>query len=443
MRWLVFILFGLACGSTGSSSVDAGGSFDGRVSDSGAADADRSDGRDEDSSVPVDRGLLAIDDLEYVGAFRFASSTFGESSVNYAVGTLGYNPDRRSLFIAGHAQHNAVAEFAIPDRYGTADVVEELPLVGEPLQEFQRLLDRPSTGNPDGMDRYTGLYWHEGHLIVQANRWYDASGRARDTTLLVVDGDLSGSIRGYFQLTGAAHSAGYISAIPPAWQDALGGSTLAGWASNYSIVSRYSVGPSLFVFEPDAVTDQASNPAAGGAIEATPWMNFGYADGQFLADDALEYACDREDEVTTCESGASASALWNIISRGMYGFIVPGTRTYAVFGSSGGVETGLGYKIDQDDGRLCGGPCARGASDYYNYYWFFDIDEILAADEVHTPRPYAYGPWSLPFDDGGAHRILGGAWNADEEVLYLSLANAAQVGDFDRPPLLLAFRLAE
>lgn len=430
MRYL-WVALVVACGSPASDEgMDAGAEMDSAMADSATDAIEALDtGRDASGGDP---GLLSIEDFEYQGAFRFSSSEFGDSNLNYAVGTLGYNPERRSLFIAGHAQHNAIAEFAIPDEYGTADSVEMLPLVEEPIQEFRQLLELP--GNPDGLDRYTGMYWHEGDLIVQANRWYDASGGARDTTLRVVEGDLSGSVVGYYQMEGAAHSAGYMSPIPSEWQGDFGGTTLAGWASNYSIISRHSVGPTLFVFDPSDVT--GSDP---GAVVATAWMNFSYGSGNYIASDALHYACDREDEVTTCDDDAYASEVWNYISKAMYGFVVPGTRTYAVFGSSGGVESGLGYKIDQDDGNLCGGPCARGADDYYNYYWFFDVEEILSADEVHEPRPYDYGRWSVPFDDDGAHKIIGGAWNPDEQVLYLSLSNAAQVGTYDRPPLILAF----
>ena len=119
---------------------------------------------------------------------------------------------------------------------------------------------------------------------------------------------------------------------------------------------------------------------------------------------------------------------------------MPGTRTFALFGSSAGVDTGIGYKITQTDDNLCGGPCARGADDQYNYYWFFALDEILAASALSDPRPYAYGRWSVPFDRDGAHSIIGGAYAPDENVLYLSLEGAAKVGDFDWPPLIVAFQ---
>lgn len=395
----------------------------------------------EDPDTSDEPGRFQMTDLEYAGAFRLSSDDFGDSNVNYAVGTLGYNPDRHSLFVAGHAQHNAVAEFAIPQELGMGDLVEDLPVVEQPLQPFQRLLGRSDNGNPDGMDRVTGLYWNDGHLIVQANSWYDADGGASDTTLLVVDGELDGSVVGYFELEGAARSAGFVSPIPTEWQSRLGGPALAGWASNYSIVSRYSVGPTLFAFDPSHVTANAGDPSAHGPIAARGWLDYPYAGGELLAPDALDYQCSMDDDVTNCDEGATGSGLWNYLSQAMYGFIIPGTRTYALFGSTGGTRTGIGYKIVRDDGSLCGGPCAHGADDYDNYYWLFDLEEILAADSPSAPQPYDYGAWDVPFDDQGSHRIIGGAWDPTEGVLYLSLGGAGQVGTYDRPPLIVAHRL--
>ncbi len=213
---------------------------------------------DARTDVPIDAavepGRLAIGDFAYEGAFRFSAAEFGESSVNYAVGTLGYNPDRHSLFIAGHAQHAMLAEFAIPDTLGTGDDVAALPVVEEPLQGFRPLLERAQTGNPDAIDRVTGMLWRDGDLLVNGNNWYDAAGSASDTTLVIPGGDLDGTVEGYYKLEGAARVAGFMAHLPSPWAERLGAPALAGWASNYSIVSRYSVGPTLFAFDPVSLT---------------------------------------------------------------------------------------------------------------------------------------------------------------------------------------------
>lgn len=433
---LTLTLLVSACDDDGSGPADADTSTDAGTEVPGDAGD-----TPVDAGAPADPGLFTMDQLSYAGAFRVSSDEHGESNSNYAVGTLGFHPGRRSLYLAGHAQHNAIAEFAIPDTLGMGDVVDELPIVETPLQDFRNVLGASSNGNPDGMDRVTGLYVSQGHLIVQANRWYDAAGTAQDTTLLVVDGDLGGTVVGYFELDGAARSAGFISPIPSEWQDRLGGPALAGWASNYSIIGRYSVGPTLWAFDPADITAQASDANAEGMVAARAWMDFPHGGGAFIAEDALEQQCDITDDVTSCEDGAAASPVWNFLSQAMYGFIVPGTRTYAVLGSTGGTTSGIGYKIRQDNDNLCGGYCAYGSDDYSNYYWLFDLDELLAAESLSDPRPYDYGAWQVPFDDAGSHRIVGGAYDPEEGVLYLSLDNAGQVGTYDRPPLIVAYRV--
>ena len=372
--------------------------------------------------------LLTIDDLRYAGAFRLPSGDFGDSNVDYAVGTLAYNPVRHSLFVAGHAHHNAIAEFAIPSALGSGDSLGDLPIADTPLQPFVSILEAGPNGNPDQVDRITGLHTEDGQLLVNTNRWYDAAGGARDTTLVVRDAsNLGGAIDGYFELDGAALTAGYLSAVPTEWQGRIGGSLVSGWASNYSIISRYSVGPSLYGLDPKGLL---SAPAGSeGPVATTEHMSFPHRNGTYLDPEALLLQQGR------------APASWNFLSRAVYGFIVPGTRTFAVVGSNGGIDSGIGYKITQDDGNLCGGHCSYAAGDNYNYYWMFDLDEILAADAPHTPRPYAQGRWSIPFDDGADHLIIGATFDEADRTLYLALADAGQVGAYDRPPLIVAYNL--
>ena len=52
--------------------------------------------------------------------------------------------------------------------------------------------------------RFVRLYFVDGHLLVNANRWYDAAGSASDTTVVIRDGTLGGTVEGYFELEGAA-----------------------------------------------------------------------------------------------------------------------------------------------------------------------------------------------------------------------------------------------
>jgi hypothetical protein len=280
--------------------------------------------------------------------------------------------------------------------------------------------------NPDGLNRINGFLYLDGSLIINVENWYDAGGTARDTTLVMPDADnLDGTRVGYYRLAGAAHSGGYMGAIPQEWQGRLGGQHYTGWASNCSIISRYSIGPSLFVFSPrDMLAGSSPGPAATSVK-----MDFPHQDGHYMGSDALQV-----------ERGV-APPLWNFLSKAMYGFIIPGTKTFAAIGSSGGIDSGIGYKITQDDGALSGGYSSYAARDNYNYYWLFDIDEILAAGNAYDPRPYAYGRWSVPFDEGHKHPILGGTFDPSRGILYVSLAGAGSVGEYDYVPLIVAYKI--
>ena len=74
---------------------------------------DSGDGDDNNNADPANLPTITVEDLEYAGAFRFTNGDFGVSNVNYAIGTLAYNPENHSLFIVGHDHQCAIAEYPI------------------------------------------------------------------------------------------------------------------------------------------------------------------------------------------------------------------------------------------------------------------------------------------------------------------------------------------
>lgn len=400
---------------------------------------------------PTSPGLASIADLQYSGAFRLKPGNFGAGpdgtctssqathcSINYAVGTLAYNPTRNSLYIVGHAQASLVAEYplegVVPDS-STFDVTQ-LPVTADPIQPFTQILS--IAPNPEGHNRITGMMCYENELIINSEDWYDAAADNYDTTLAIRDSsNLSGTIDGYFKHPGRANAAGYMGTIPLSLQSKFGGSQYyMGWSSVYSITSRYSQGPSIWSLHPSEMTR-----AANGALTSTSFMNFPYSGGsdQWLSPTANSYSPQGEEGPFP-----PADPVWNALTIGVYGFFIPGTRTYMVIGSTGGLTSGIGYKAVQSDGNICGGPCAYDPDDYYNYYWLFDADEISNAENVWDPRPYEYGIWELPsqfITSASSNLIKGGSLDEANGVLYVALANAAQVGAYDRPPLVLTYGL--
>jgi hypothetical protein len=328
--------------------------------------------------------------------------------------------------MAGHSKHNALAEFAIPSTLSFESEVKEIPEAAV-LQNYVKILNKKSVGNTN--NKINGILYHNQNLLVSSEIWYDGEGNNRDNLQIFSNAlDIrSSGYTGMLQVEGAAKAAGYMFKVPKDLSDKLGADYMAGWASNYSIKSRYSQGPSLFRFNPQQAIDAV--PTVNRTINTKPLMVFPYGEGKELND--------RYEE----DSSTYLSPLWGDVARAKYGFIIPGTTYFLAIGQHSGLHSGIGYKITQDNGKLCGGPCAYENSDIYNYFWIFDVNDMLNADEPWKVSPISYGKWSHPYDRSGARGILGGTFDEQTSTLYLTLEKAGQVGTYDRAPLILSYKI--
>ncbi len=366
--------------------------------------------------------LFSISDLTYEGAFRLSSSTHGESSMSYAEGILTYNPDNNSLFVVGATNQQAIAEFPIPQLV-KSEKLSDLNVSSSPIQDFSRVLNRAYSGNPQAIDRVGGLEYSNGQLFVNAYEYYDAPANNTHTTLAIRNArDIASSnVDGYFELTGAAHAAGWISRLPSYWQSILGATHISGQCG-LAISTRLSIGPSGFVWNPEYVDTNLNQ----GPVDAAAILDFNLTNP--LNGDLYN------------ESGTND--IWTHISRATYGFVIPGTRTYATIGYSGGHDSGLGYKITQNTGYVCGGPCSYDSSDNYNFYWLWDLDDLVRVKlgqlQPHEVEPYDYGRFTVPFGTGTDNKIGGGTYDQANNLLYLSILKADNEG-FHRGPVIIAF----
>jgi hypothetical protein len=366
--------------------------------------------------------------LGFVGAFRLPTGDFGASTVDYAQGPIALGADGVTLFVVGHAHHQAIAEFAIPP-LGAGPAPADLPMAEAPRQPFAAILERAGGGNPQGLDRVGGLLLVPGpdgpQLLVNAYVYYDAPGTVTHTTLALRDpADLAGSpVDGPYAFEGGAgHTAGWLAPVPDAYRDALGGDHLTGHASGIPIISRTSVGPSAFAF------DTAAFDGPPGTVPTTRLLDFDL-------DHPLHADLDADGD----------NPLWTHLSQATVGVIVPGTRTYLTLGHSGGHRGGVCYKCTQSDGHTCGGYCARDADDTDAYAWAWDLLDLVAVRQgrlaPYAVRPYAFGPLELPLL-GPERRIGGGAFDADRGLLYLTALGADDSqGEYADAPLVLALRL--
>ena len=132
-----------------------------------------------------------------------------------------------------------------------------------------------------------------------------------------------------------------------------------------------------------------------------------------------------EHMITLTVNNSRTNDLWTHISFAVYGFIIPDSRSYLTIGSSGGHRSGVGYKITQDTGKVCGGYCSREASDNYNYYWLWDVYDLVRVKNgdlsPYSVRPYAYGELPMPFQGSGLKKVTGASFDNESGRLFISL----------------------
>ena len=367
---------------------------------------------------------LTSQSVEYIGGFRLPLSTKGVSRIAYSQGVIALRPSKNSFFIIGHAQHQAVAEFEIPP-INTSKKISEWPFA-KFKQPFSTLFPRASSGNPQKINRVTGMKEIEGQLVVNGMEFYDADANVRDTTLIVREPDNLGKseIDGFFQLQGAAHAAGWISKIPKVWQKALDSEYLVGNASTLAIDSRLSIGPSAFT--------------------AHFWgiLNGEDKSGLILTTDLMDFSL-KHPIVEDQYNESLKNNLWTELSSAHYGFIIPGTSSYFVIGGSGGHNSGIGYKITQDNGRKCGGPCSLKAGDSYNYFWLFDVDDFLSV-KTSEKLPYQILPYQYDvFDTSNTNpSIIGADYDIENKLLYVVFANEDKFqSEYEAAPVIRVYKI--
>jgi len=376
-------------------------------------------------NITVGPALVTISDLNYLGGFALPSQQYGDSSLNYAQGVIEVNGD--SMFIVGHDHDDAIAEFTVPELVNSVNI-SDLNTASAPSQGFVSILDRAVGGNAENLDQIVGLEMVDGSLIANVMEYYDAPADNTLTTLVVADAQqlASSPVSAFHAMQGAARAAGWISSIPGALQASLGGSYIAGHSSGEPIIARLSAGPSAYAVNFPADLQSATSLT----ISTTPLQ-------LFSLDNPLS---------SDLDNASLQNSLWTHMSHARYGFIVPGTKTYMTLGWSGGHNSGVAYK-SPSDGRECGGFCPNSATDLYNYYWLWNLDDWEKVQNgelaAHAVRPYEKGELALPFQTSGVLNEVGGAsYDAASGRLYISLLRANNtVGPYDNPPVIAVYTI--
>lgn len=368
--------------------------------------------------------------FEYQGAFRFSTETAGDSRMSYASGPFTVMPNGKDFFVVGHTQHQAIAEFTAPELSKTRKA-PSLPfaIVKQPFSNI--LKNGRRIKNPQKLDRITGMEVIEGELFVNAVQYYDAPGDNSHTTFIIRRPEelKRSSVDGFFELQGRAHSAGWISELPDTVKSKFPGTYLLGYTNNYAINSRFSIGPSAFISNIDGF---AGIDKKKGVIPAHRLMDFSIKTP--IHPD--QYNKDKKNDI------------WTEVSYAAYGFIEPSGKYYILVGNSGGHHSSIGYKIKPKNGKQCGGPCAFDANDYYNYYWVFAVDDLLAVqDKKRFPsaiQPVKVGKLNVPFQphNGKIKKVIGADFDYENNRLWMLIEKVDySQSEFETAPVMVVYDL--
>lgn len=358
------------------------------------------------------------------GAFRLRAGTYGDSRPSYSAGPIAISEKDEMLYIAGHSHHFSVGAYSINKNFGFGNI-ESLP-IAENTHPFVKI--NPINQPQGNANRITGIETYGKQLFVMCDEFYDANKDNEEFLVVFEDNtNLTGTSQvGFFSLDSKSHAAGWMSEIPSPLSKELGSSYFAGSASNLPINGRLSIGPSFFTWSP---FDVKNSKPLGSEILTHPLID--YSLNNPLAADAKN------------ETGLNN--LWTELSNAVYGFISPDLQYYIVLGYSGGHESGIGYKITQDNGNLCGGYCAIDYSDYYNYYWIYSVDDIKSSLK-NDVKPFEIEPvefGKLPLLDY-RYQIIGADFSRRSNLVYLSIKDLDKTQNiYESQPLIWAFELVE
>ena len=421
------------------------------------------------SSLSGQSGLprASLSHFKYLGSFK---APFGR----YGNGRIAFNPNgnggQGSLFLDGGGSNAfSIGEINIPPLTPSTrrDQLALLPTatVLQSRSDIYSRIPQRAAAWPEGTVNsfsngnnavFGGLYYEEGKLYFNAYTYYGSTSETATTGRIENPSSLATTtITGMFHTQGAARTAGWMMSIPTDWRTRLGGTHLVGHDNGITRLERTSAGPTLYAFNLGDVAAALS----GAAIPTTVRMNFPDVSGA------------RAIWGNDMTNVSGQNKMWTLMTKAGMGFIIPGTRTYALLGMTAGCNPNpanpwhgtpeeafappiagtIAYKRTDSLGFSHGGPMVWDAQDQHTFYALFDLDEILAASNTWTPRPYEYGHFPTPFARYGNYTtpgqisdtIGGGAWDPASRRLYVTLPAADNDSDALYPgiPVIAVYEL--
>ncbi len=359
--------------------------------------------------------------LSPIAAYRFEKKRAGSSTVSYTTGAIAVSEDDSSIYIAGHARDFSIGSFTLPASKQLGDI-SSLPIL-ELEQPFVAIAPHKARNSAD---RIVGIETLGEQLLVSTNEYYDANANNKENLVVFANRrDLkSGEQYGFYSFSGRSHAAGWMGKLPDKLASVFGDTHYAGASSNLPINSRLSIGPSLFTWFPYFLDSKENNAKD---IVTIPIIDYSLA--KPLHNDNY--------------NKTGTNSLWTELSSAVYGFFTPDHSYYLTIGYSGGLKSGIGYKITQDNGKLCGGPCAYNHDDYYNFFWSYSVQTLIDSKnnkiKPHEVKPIEHGQLEI-FNH--RHLIIGADFNPGSNRLYILIGGAdTSQGRFSKLPILMVYKL--
>ena len=210
--------------------------------------------------------LLQFADLAYLGGFRLPANATNGDNFDFAGITVAYNPANNSLFVG--SRKGNVAEVSIPAAPVNSSSPAAMPF-GTFLQPFADPTEGHFSEIAASGASLSGLMVYGGKLYGTGSIYYDATNAQTVSHFSRATNLSQSSFSGMAQVwdTGkAGFVASYMTPVPAEWQSVLGGPAVTGQCC-VPIVTRTSLGPAAFAFNP-------ANVGAMSAVPATPLLYY-------------------------------------------------------------------------------------------------------------------------------------------------------------------------
>jgi hypothetical protein len=414
--------------------------------------------------------LLTWKNFKFAGAFRLPAEKELSEDETYSPcrGGIEIGETSETMFVRGFKKVGgkkkmAWGEVVIPVLDSNLTALSGLPRA-DVIQDMVDVESRVDKYD-EKANRMLHAYHVDGGLLCNLIEQYDAN-KPNEYFLARVKNahNLADSeVDGLFKVDGKYLAAGWMGELPDKWKQLLGATHFMGNTHMFSIVGRASSGPTFFTCNLDGImsADLSEGLRSRGLMyyknsgrhslfatrypEQTEKYGFGAMhynitenrknpDHGVVLADGTRHPNARSISVNYPDQAPPAgNDIWTVLSRVGVGFVVG--DTYACIGSSAGHQHGLGYRIRNDRGYQSSGPLPYIQDDTSQFYWLFDMNDLLrvknAEIEPHEILPYEYGPFKTPLTglghyagQDGRNPVLGGTFDPVCNRVYISLRGA-------------------